>query len=71
MKVTALIPDDIINEVKKYAGGRTLTDSLIVALKEWLSIIKIKRLNRQIAISPLQFKDDISASKIRSINRKR
>ncbi len=71
MKVTALIPDDIVNEIKQYAGGQTLTDSLIVALKEWLSLKKIKKLNQQIESSPLHFKEDVSASEIRSINRKR
>jgi len=71
MKVTALIPDDIVNEIKQYAGGQTLTDSLIVALKEWLSLKKIKNLNHQIESSPLHFNEDVSAYKIRSINRKR
>ncbi len=71
MKVTALIPDDIVSEVREYAGGQTLTDSLILALKEWLSLKKIKKLNQQIESSPLYFKEDVSASKIRSLNRKR
>ena len=69
MKVTALIPDEIIKEVKQFAGGHTLTDSLILALKEWLSLKKIKKLNSQTETSPLQFKEDTSALKIRSTNR--
>ena len=48
MKVTALIPDDLVNEVKQYAGGSNLTESLIVALQEWLSLKKIKSLNNEI-----------------------
>jgi hypothetical protein len=69
MKVTALIPDDLIIEVKHYAGGKNLTESLISALKEWVSQRKIKELNKQLKKKPLQFMDDFSADTIRSINR--
>jgi hypothetical protein len=69
MKVTALIPDDLIIEVKQYAGGKNLTESLIAALKEWVSLRKIKDLNRQVKKKPLQFVDDFSADTVRSINR--
>lgn len=71
MKVTALIPDDIIKELKQHAGGRTLTDSLIIALAEWISLKKIKKLNRLVEKKPLNFQEGISASQIRSANRKR
>ena len=69
MKVTALIPDDLIIEVKQYAGGKNLTESLIAALKEWVSLRKIKDLNKQVKKKPLQFVDDFSADTVRSINR--
>jgi len=69
MKVTALIPDDLITEVKHYAGGKNLTDSLIVALEEWVSLRKIKELNKQVKKKPLQFIDDFSADSVRLINR--
>ena len=69
MKVTALIPDELIIEVKHYAGGKNLTESLISALKEWVSLRKIKELNKQIKKKPLQFMDDFSADTIRSVNR--
>jgi len=36
MKVTAIIKDDLISEVRKYAKGKNLTDCLTVALKEYL-----------------------------------
>lgn len=70
MKVTALIPDDLVNEVKQYAGGSNLTESLIVALQEWLSLKKIKSLNNEIKNKPLAFSNDFSADKIRKVNRK-
>jgi hypothetical protein len=69
MKVTALIPDDLIIEVKQYAGGKNLTESLITALKEWVSLRKIKELNKQVKKKPLKFIDDFSANNVRSINR--
>ena len=44
MKVTALIPDNLIEEVKEYAKGKNTTESLIKALSEWLKMQKIKKL---------------------------
>ena len=44
MKVTALIPDDLVNEVKEVASGKNLTESLIIALRDWLNIQKLKGL---------------------------
>ncbi len=38
MKVTALIPDDIIKEVKDLSGGKNITESLIIALNECISL---------------------------------
>ena len=71
MKVTALIPDDLIVEIKHYAGGKNLTESLILALKEWASLRKIKELNRQIRKKPLEFTEHFSAEVVRSMNRDR
>lgn len=70
MKVTAIISDDLIEEVKKHSRGRNLTESLTIALKEWLAAKKIKDLNNMIKESPLEFNPDLSANKIRDINRK-
>jgi hypothetical protein len=69
MKVTALIPDTIIKEVKKYSNGKNITDSLIIALKDWVALQKLKNLNSLILETPLQFRNDFSAQKIRKLNR--
>jgi hypothetical protein len=69
MKVTALIPDDLINEVKDFAHGKNITESLIVALREWSSIQKIKLLKEKIRKQPLSFKKDFPAGKVCEINR--
>jgi len=70
MKVTALIPDELVNEVKYYSGGKNITDSLMVALQEWISLKKIKELNQQIDRKPLEFKKGFSSGKIRKLNRR-
>ena len=71
MKVTALIPDELVNDVKHFAGGKNLTESLVTALEEWLSLKKIKHLNEDIMKKPLEFSKDFSAIKNREINRRR
>jgi len=71
MKVTALIPDDLVRDVKQYAGGKNLTDSIITALEEWLSLKKIHALNDEIMKKPLEFSKGFSADGIREVNRKK
>ena len=56
MKITALIPDELVADVQQFTQGKTIADSLIKALSEWVSIQKIKSLNTEVAKSPLVFK---------------
>lgn len=70
MKVTAILPDDLINEIKLYSKGKNITESLKIALRDWIALQKIKELNQEIRKRPLKFKKDFSADKVRSINRK-
>jgi hypothetical protein len=77
MKVTAILPDDLLSEVKHYAQGKNLTESLIIALKEWINLrhIKelkhVKELNIYLEHSPLEFSEDFTAAQVRDINRNR
>ena len=71
MKVTALIPDELVNDVKHYAGGKNLTESLVTALEEWLSLKKIHALNEEIKKNPLKFSKGFSGQIIREVNRKK
>lgn len=41
MKVTAIIPDHLIEEAMKYAETKTITDTLKVALNEYIALQKI------------------------------
>jgi len=71
MKVTAIIKDDLILEVRKYAKGKNLTDSLTIALKEWIALKRIKELNKIVSDSPVEFQKDFRALDIRNLNSKR
>jgi hypothetical protein len=66
MKVTALIPDDIINDVQEYTDGKNITDSLIKALSDWLYIKRIQKLNKEVRKQPLRFADGFSAETVRN-----
>jgi hypothetical protein len=70
MKVTAIISDKIISDVKKYSQGKNITESLTIALEEWLAAKKIKELNNMVRESPLEFNSGFSAGKAREINRR-
>ena len=71
MKVTANIPDALIDEVRQLAGKPTITESLIVALKEWIAIKRVMELNTQVRERALEFKKGYSAASIRKMNRQR
>ncbi|MFC2124478.1 DUF2191 domain-containing protein [Bacteroidota bacterium] len=71
MKVTALIPDDLIERVRTVSGGKNITDSLIIALNEYLTQKEIKNLYKSIDEEPLTFKEDFTAYKVRKLNRDR
>jgi len=69
MKITALIPDKLIGEVKEYANGKNVTESLIKALSERVNMQKIKSLNTTVLKNPLKFRKDFTPQKTRKINR--
>ena len=71
MKVTALIPDDLVKEVMKLTEGKNITDSLIIALKSYVSAKKVEYLIDEVSKEPLQFNEAFVAYGIRKINRKR
>jgi hypothetical protein len=70
MKVTAIIPDDVLKDVQVFSEGKNLTDSLIKALTDWLYIKRIQKLNAELNKNPLEFKDGFSAESIRETDRK-
>ena len=70
MKVTALIPDEIVEDVKSFSGGKNITDAITIALKDWLKIQKVKTLNAKIEKNPLDFSNGYTAENVRNIGRK-
>ena len=60
IKVTALIPDDLINNVVKLSKGKNITDSLSIALEYYVHRKKIE-----------QFQEGFSAEGIRELNRRK
>jgi len=66
MKVTAIIADDLINDVKRYTRSSTVTEAITVALKDWIDLHNIKELNKQIEYNPIQISN---SQDIREINR--
>jgi predicted methyltransferase MtxX (methanogen marker protein 4) len=66
MKVTAVIADDLVNNVKAYTRSSTVTEAITIALKDWLDMHNVKELNKQIAQNPLCIDN---GRQIREINR--
>ena len=69
MKVTALISDELISRVRKVSGGKNITESLTIALEEYLKQKEISYLMDEVNDEAFQFNEN-SASYIRKINRK-
>jgi hypothetical protein len=66
MEVTAIIADELINEVKLYTRSATATEAITIALKDWINSYNIKELNKKISQRPVVIND---AQKIRETNR--
>jgi len=66
MKVTAIIADDLVNNVKAYTRSSTVNEAITIALRDWLDIHNIKELNKQISQNPIYINN---GQQIREINR--
>jgi len=66
MKVTAILADDLVKTVKAYTQSSTVTETITIALKDWVDIYNIKELNKQIKQNPIFIDND---KNIREINR--
>lgn len=71
MKVTALLPDDLVQEVRKLTGGRNITESILIAMKDYIARQKIRKAIEKVREKPLQFREGFTAEKVRSLNRER
>ena len=71
MKVTALIDDKLVQEVKEFSGGKNITESLVIALDYFVRQKKLDKVNEEIEANPLEFRDEFIAFQNRKLNRNR
>ena len=71
MKVTALINDKLVEDVRKVSGGKNITESIVTAMKYYLDSKRLYDVIEEIEKTPLQFKEDFTAYGIREVNRNR
>ena len=71
MKVTALINDDLVNNVVKLSKGKNITESLVIALEYYVYRKKIEQLIEDVDKEPLQFEEGFSAKEVRELNRRK
>jgi len=55
MKITALIEDELIQEVIAASGAKNITEALKIALKDYLSRRKLAELAKDITTEPIEF----------------
>ena len=67
MKVTAIIPDELVKETQLLSNAKNITEAMIIALNSYVSLEKLKAMGEKIDNSPLQFK--YTAQQIRDLNR--
>ncbi len=67
MKVTAIIPDELVKETQALSNAKNITEAMIIALNSYISLEKLKAMGEAINKNPLKFK--YSAEEIRNLNR--
>ena len=70
MKVTAILPDDLVARIVKLSKGSNTTESLLIALREWASIKELSAIALQVRKKPLKFRSDKAIGQLRSTNRR-
>lgn len=66
MKITAIIPDELIAEAMDLSKSKTITETLKIALISYTRSQKIKQLGVAVLNEPLAFR--YSAQEIRDLN---
>ena len=70
MKVTAIIPDELVRDVKKITGGTNITESIIMALQSFTAKQRLLKVMEKVRKEPLAFQEGFTADKVRKLNRK-
>jgi hypothetical protein len=66
MKVTAIIDDHLIDDIKEYTQSDTTTEAITIVLKDWIDTYNIKQLNKKISQDPIHISN---GQQIRDANR--
>jgi len=66
MKVTVILPDELVKEALKYTKAATFTEAMKIALKDYISNQKFKKMSLSILQEPLEF--NYSAKELREKN---
>ena len=67
MKVTAIIPDELVKETQSFSKAKSITEAMIIALNSYIALAKLKAMGEAINQNPIQFKH--TAQEVRDINR--
>ncbi len=67
MRVTALIPDELVKEAQHLSKAKNITEAMIIALKSYVALENLKVRGKAIYKNPLKF--NFTAEEIREINR--
>ena len=70
MKVTAILPDKLIEDVVACSQGKNITESLKIALSQWTAQQKVNGLVQNVKAKPLKLKQ-IDYANIRTLNRQK
>lgn len=70
MKVTAILPDELVADVRHLARGKTLTDSLRTALEDWTRNKRAVTLAQAVRKKPLSFTKTAREGGLRELNRR-
>lgn len=70
MKITAIVPDALVKKTVELAGGATTTESLILALREWVASKELSKVVEGLRSKPLEFASSEIANRVRSSNRR-
>jgi len=69
-KVTALLDEDLLADVQEITQGKNLTDSIYIALRDYVKRIKLRRLLKEMRESKEPLFQDFDYEAIRELNRK-
>lgn len=66
MKITVILPDELVKEALEYTKAETITEALKMALKGYISNQKLKKMSLSILQEPLEL--NCSAKELRKKN---